>query len=203
MYIGRPGDLLIRLLEGTYEQPSNYPALGITYDMIEGYIWRQDDLLWSPIGILPAEWTELGDGYYVLTLRSTLLDRLGAMAVKITGEGIVTTVKESFIEPLPPQFAIDPLRCIISGNIMDLTGDLGNKNYDISFSLVSLPQKIGNISLVSSDKIHTMPDAFGNFSVILLCGTTVVVEIERAGIKNQITVPYQTSANLIDLLPPF
>jgi len=203
MYIGRQTDILVRLFEnGSYEYGSVYPALGITYDQFNGYMWKQGEITWTPIGVLQNEWVELGEGYYILKLRGTMLDKLGPMAVRITGDDIDTSVKEDVIEPLPPQFAIDASKCVVSGNIMDLTGDTGNKNYDIRFSLVTLPQKIGGVALVSSDTIHTMPDAFGNFSVMLLCGTTVMVEIERAGIKNQITIPCQTSANLIDLLPP-
>jgi hypothetical protein len=197
MYIGRQSDFLIRLLNGTN------PVTGIAYDDISVFLWKQGDTTWAPVGILSSEWKELDNGYYIINLRASMLNVLGAMAIKVSGTPISTVIKEGFIEPLPPLFAIDASKCVVSGNIIDLTGDTGNKNYDIEFSLVTLPQKIGGVSLVSSDKIHALPDAFGNFSVMLLCGTTVLVEIERAGIKNQIVIPDQTSANLIDLLPPF
>ena len=57
-------------------------------------------------------------------------------------------------------------------------------------------------SLIDGSLLRTTPDAFGNFSVVLLRGKKVIVEIERSGIKQTITVPEQATANLVDLLPP-
>jgi hypothetical protein len=199
MYIGKQSDVLFYLVDDAQS-----PVVGLTSIYITGHIWKQDLTVWSPIGILPSEWVELGDGFYVLKLRASLLDRLGSVAIKISGLSIATAVREDQIEPLPPLFAIDASKCVVYGNIMDLTGDTNHSDYLITFTLVSLPQKVAGISLVSSDKIPTRPDAFGNFSVQLLRGTTVLVEIERAGIRNQIVVPCNlASVGLIDLLPPF
>jgi hypothetical protein len=198
MYLGRQSDELFYLTT-----PSGVPVTGLLYTDIVGNIWKQGMGVWSPITILAADWLELGGGYYVLKVAGSLLSPLGSVAIKLSGLSIAINVKESWIEPLPPTFAIAANQCAIFGNIMDLTGDSIYKDYLISFHLVSVPQKVGNVGLVSSDKVFARPDAFGNFSIVLLRGTTVLVEIERAGVRNQIIVPCDVaSANLIDLLPP-
>ena len=198
MYIGRQSDKIFLILDDSYDH-----ATGLTAADVNFSFWKQGETTWTPMGLLPEEFIELGSGFYIVKVRPEFLDTLGEVSFRVQGTGLSEQVIVDFVEPLPPSFAIDATRCIVSGNIKDLTGDVNNKKYQIKFNLVSLPQQIGGVSLISSDTIVTMPDVFGNFSVILLCGTTVMVEIEAAGIKNQIVIPNQTSANLIDLLPTF
>lgn len=95
--------------------------------------------------------------------------------------------------------AEDPV-CIVTGNMMDIGGDPSHTSM-VVFRPQYVPGVAGS-SLISSDLIRTYPDAFGNFAVKLLRSAQVLVEIEKAGIKNLIIVPDAPSANLIDLLPP-
>ena len=51
--------------------------------------------------------------------------------------------------------------------------------------------------------IKTVTDAYGKFSVSLVRNAIVIVTIERAAVRNQVTIPDAPTADLLNLLPPF
>jgi hypothetical protein len=67
---------------------------------------------------------------------------------------------------------------------------------------VEFPAKYG-LNIIHADPVSTVADVDGQFQVKLVRNSIVVVEIERAGIKHQITIPDQATAELMDLLPTF
>jgi hypothetical protein len=95
---------------------------------------------------------------------------------------------------------VPPNLCTISGNVVDL-GGVPAAGTRIVFRIAGVPKRTGD-SLVVSDRITTYPGAEGSFSVNMVRGAVVLVEIDPAGIKNQFTVPDLPTASLLDLLPP-
>ena len=70
----------------------------------------------------------------------------------------------------------------------------------IIFRPVQFPFVSGN-AIITADAVKTIPDVNGDFQVNLVQGSVVIVEIERTGIKAQITIPSEPTVELTSLLP--
>lgn len=163
--------------------------------------WWKAGLVNVPVRpILSGEWVELGGGYYTLTLPNTDIDQLGELFLRFTGVSIDALEKEFFVEPASIAFLATTVGCIVSGNTLDLTGRL-LAGKEVVFRPVDAPNAVAG-SLISFERILTYTDALGNFSVNLLRGATAIVEIKDAGLRQQFDVPDQSTALLLDLLPP-
>jgi hypothetical protein len=147
-----------------------------------------------------SNWTEIADGYYTIQWDDTEMDTLGSFLYRVVGGAFDTVEAEFEIEPVPLTLSAPADTCIVSGNVADLTGvaSVGEK---VTFRIVDLPKAIGS-TIVVGKLLVTTADAMGSFSVALLRNSTVLVEIQSAGLKSQIIIPDQETANLIDLLPP-
>ena len=147
-----------------------------------------------------SDWLEIGDGFYGLTLSEEDTSTLGALMIKVSGDGFDEVVFSEDIDPAPLGSLASNEVCIISGTIMDLGGD-PKWQVPIVFRPVGLPAGRDG-SLLVGDPIKTVCDVFGNFYVSLLRGFKAIVEIERTAIRHTITVPDQGTAHIVDLLPP-
>lgn len=174
-------------------------ALGVTYDEVTALMSKNGELFVPKI-MTPIDWSELGDGYYTMRWNAEDLDTLGIFAYRISCPYVYEEVFGSFdVEPAPFGVPTDSPTCIVTGNLIDIGGDPAHNA--VVFRPRYVPGTAGP-SLITAEAIRTGADAFGNFSVKLLRSSQVIVEIEKAGIKNLITVPDAPTANLIDLLPP-
>ena len=106
------------------------------------------------------------------------------------------TIEPPGITPAPPAGF-----CAVSGNVLT-AGNTIPSNCRVTFRPLQFPLSVGN-SVVTADAIVTYPDINGNFTVNLVQGVTMVVEIQRTGIRAQITIPMTSSATLASLLPAF
>lgn len=141
----------------------------------------------------------LGDGYYALQFSGSELDTLGAFFYKISGLAFDAQSEEFSIEPLPEQLVVIPPEiCVISGNILDVSSSPA-KEVTVTFRAVNYPLQNGN-SIMLADKVVARTDSQGNFSAQLIRGMTVIVEVERTGIRNQFVVPDAATALLNDLI---
>ncbi len=149
------------------------------------------------------DWVELGEGFYALKFSEEDTDTLGEIFYRITSTGYSffdeVTGKVDVVAPLINAL-ITPQTCLVSGNVVDLGGDPG-LDVDITWRIAKTPS-VASDSIVDGRILRTRPDAFGNFSVILLRGKKVVVDMPRSGLKHTITVPDQDAATLVDILPP-
>lgn len=146
-----------------------------------------------------ADFYELEDGYYVIKWSSSDMNTLGAFFFLIDGAAIDPLSETFSIEPLPEELVVIPPEvCVISGNIRD-AGSSPMRDVTVTFRVVNYPIQSGT-SIVSSDKIIARTDSQGSFSAELIRGMTVVVEIERTGIRNQFEVPDSPTALLNDLI---
>lgn len=181
---------------------SGTPVTGVLYSALTLKYWQAGQISFTTTAVLIANWTELGDGWYVLTLPATLTNTIGAFYFSLSGTGFDTYENSTLTVEAPPvSTALTPTTCAVTGNVVDL-GGLPGQGQRITFRIVSVPYKTVAGSLIAADRVNTTPDAYGNFSVALIYGATVIVEIESAGINHQIVIPSQSSATLLSLLPP-
>lgn len=150
--------------------------------------------------IASSEWVDLGGGYYTLTLPAVDINQLGRLYLKLSGAGFDPLEMDFFVEPASIAFLASPSVCIVTGNILDLADRL-LAGKEIIFRPVDAPNSSGP-SLINFDRIITYTDAMGNFSVALLRGAKAIVDIKESGLYAQFTVPDQSTALLLDLLPP-
>jgi hypothetical protein len=180
---------------------SGAPVTGLEIGDFTIKKWGPGGTSIDPIVLEEEALLELSNGYYVLTFEdSSLWASVGEHFITITGAfDPIQKYIDVLLSPINPELNTE--ECVIIGNVLDLGGGpaIGKR---VSFRPADFPVAHGSSSIIVSDKIYTMPDAYGNFSVALLRGKTVIVEIENSGIRNQIEVPDQPSAVLLDLLPP-
>lgn len=147
-------------------------------------------------------WKELDSGFYMISWPEELMDVQGKFTYFLEGVLFDNFLLDEFdIEVVPLVLTVPSEKCIISGNLIDIGGEPGT-GQTIRASVMSSPSKSSGGSIIVSDPIDHRPDAMGNFSIALLRGETVIIDIPRAGIRQQIVVPDQPSALLLDLIPP-
>ena len=177
------------------------PATGITYNQVTVKYKKFGATAFTTRTLISGDLAELGSGFYTLKWAATYTNILGTLLYVPTGVAFDNFIYDTFdVEPQPVALYAPPQTCIVSGNVVDIGGAPAH-NARISFRAPEFPVIVGN-SVVDSRQIYTLPDAFGNFSILLMQGQTVIVEVERSGIYNQITIPYASSATLVSLLPP-
>ena len=153
-----------------------------------------------------SNWIELVNGFYILKFTAAEMDTLGFFFYTLTGTGFDNFLYDEFtLEPAPGGGGgggvVGPATCVVTGSFRTV-GNRIPANARVTFRPVAFPISAGG-SVVSGDTVVTYLDAYGNFSVSLLQGVTVIVEVENAGIRHQITIPFLPAAALLDLLPTF
>jgi len=146
------------------------------------------------------DWAELGYGLYALKWSASDMNTLGEFVFRLASSTSDPYLGIFSVVPAPLGILASPGVCIVSGNIVDIGGNASHSQ-QVSFRASQFPASAGP-SLIAGGYLTTTPDAYGNFSVALLQGRSVVVEIAQSGLKHTITVPSQPSASLLDLLPP-
>lgn len=200
-YQGMSYEVVVRLLvDGPYGLT---PVEGVEYNQV-AVSYRKTATSAFVAKTLPAEhWLDLGDGYYAMVFTEAEMSVIGSFYWKLTSPGYVNfnSAEGTFDVNFKPLSAIvAPGYCVISGNIVDLGAEPA-QGVRVDFRPAKMPSVVGQ-SLVDGRTQITFPDVYGNFSVKLLQGKRVNVEILSQGLKHTITVPYQETADLVSLLPP-
>ena len=182
---------------------SGTPVTGIVASVVTAKVLRTGDTAFAVKSLTQSvNWVEVGLGFYHLTLSPADLSALGPFVLLLSGTGFDSQVVQIDVNPVPLAITPAPGICVVSGNLIDIGGQPGDPALmQITFKPVTIPSQVGGTSIVSANITKTIPDALGNFSVSLLQGQVVIVEIPRAGIRNQITIPLQSSATILSLLP--
>lgn len=198
-FVGQPTESVIRLMTdtgyGTYAPALNLIYTDVTVRMRKPY----GDCETRPLSV--EEWQELEDGYYIVKWTPGDMAAPGLFFFKVWCFGCSDWAVSSFdIVPQPFYLDVEAPICVVTGNIVDIGGSpLAIET--IVFRPLYVPVVAGP-SIVAAGIIRTSTDAFGNFSVKLLRGMQILVEIDRAGIRYQILVPDLPTAPILDLLPP-
>jgi len=184
-----------------YLSLSGIPAPGIIYSQVLVKYKKFGAATFTTRTLVNGDLVDLGDGFYTLKWPDTFTDTLGTFMYIMTSVLFDNFIYDTFdVEPQPLALSVPPDICVVSGNITDLGGHPSQK-VQVSFRIPEFPAISGN-TIIDANKIYTTPDAAGNFSINLIQGQTVIVEIERTGIYAQITIPMAPSADLVSLLPP-
>ena len=178
------------------------PATGVLFSDVTAKIKKPGEVTLTARLLVTAEWVELGDGFYTIKWPPEDLDVAGTFFYTLDNATLFDNFLFAEFDVIPPPLfsAVFPDKCVISGNVLDIGGSPG-QGQQIRVTPVKLPAVAGS-SLLVSDPIFSVPDVEGNFSVALIRNQTVIFQIERTGIRQQIDVPDSPSALLIDLLPP-
>lgn len=177
------------------------PIAGITYDQVTVKLKKMGSIF--ELKILPAtgSWIDEGGGFYSILWSASDMDRVGSFIYTVDYPYQTDSFIDRFtVVPAPISYSLPATTCVVTGNVVDIGGN-PLVSTDVVFRPPHVPSAPGG-ALVGSGIIRTMTDAFGNFSVKLLRGASVLVDIEKAGIHYIVTVPDLPSVGLVDLLPP-
>lgn len=180
------------------------PATGVAHSAVAVMYKKSGQAVWTTKTLTLSDWSELGGGMYSIRFSASEMNTTGDFTFTLNGPAFDNFVYDEFtIEPslagFIPQPTI-PSQCVVSGFVAGSNG-LPPSMIKIVARPVQLPARHGNM-IVTGDVVWTFADAYGNFSLPLIRGSTVLIQIERTGVRAQITVPDAPAANLLDLLPP-
>lgn len=178
---------------------SSSPVTGLDNTGFTVMAWWQGLSAFQAINLDAEDVVEISPGHYSIALDGVTA-ALGILFLQISG-AFDLIEKEFEVIPTPINTIPDPSLCVISGNVLDIGGNPGGKSNEIIFRPVSFPKEQDG-SLISADSVITFPDVQGNFSVSLIRGQEVTVQVSNTGLRVQFTVPDQETANLVDVIPP-
>jgi hypothetical protein len=197
-YLGQPAEVSLQLtLAGV-------PVTGVLFSAVTVTVRPPLGTAFVPKVMTALNWMELGAGIYVLTFSPADMALPGEFVYGVAGGAFDFQWGSINVIPPPPAIIATPPVCVITGNVIDLEGRSfwDAQALTVTFRPVQMPQQSGNTSLITSRPIVTTTDAYGNFSVPLLQGSTVLVEVAALGLRQQFVVPALTTATLLSLLPP-
>jgi len=149
-------------------------------------------------------WIPLSEpGYYTIRFSEDEMDTVGYFFYTIVCSLFDNFIYDEFtIEPSAGAPAGAPVHtCVLYGRIQAITG-IPVQEQRIIIRPVAFPAKYGS-TILSAVAGKTVADVYGNFTISLVRNSVVVIEIERTGIRHQITIPDQPQVELSTLLPPF
>jgi hypothetical protein len=146
-----------------------------------------------------TSWKSLGDGYYVLQFSPVDMDTLGSFWFSIDGLAFDEQMQEFTIESLPADIiAVPPDVCLVSGVIIDAGGN-ALKDILVTAKGLAWPYK-SNANILADSFVDVRTDYLGQFQMRLVRGAKVLLEVEKTGIRAQVTVPDAASVLLSDLI---
>ena len=94
-----------------------------------------------------------------------------------------------------------PNTCTIYGTVSDIGGQVQPyAMVDVAIWPLKLPA-VNNNTMTLGTRLTTYADSNGNFELVAVIGTTIVIEVPKAGFRLQAVVPNQGSVQLADLIP--
>lgn len=178
------------------------PVSGLTYEDITVRYRKYGVLSIEDHTLLEEDVIYLESGWYVVSLPESMASTVGSLWLCFDGPAIDVIIRDDlYVWPAPSQFLAGADKCVVLGNIADITGDVPQGAIEITFSLVKAPQASG-MTLLSGKILRTSTDFSGNFSIPLARGAKVMIQIPASGLKHVVTIPNQESISLVDLLPP-
>lgn len=184
---------------------NDVPALGVPYTDLTVRYKKQGQTSMTLKILTGSDWVELGGGLYSLSFSANEMDTVGGFTYTLESgatlfnnflydEFTIEAVAAGTTAPLPQQ-------CVIYGNLANQSA-LAPQHIKIVARPVQFPARYAQ-TILAADAVWTYADAYGDFTLSLVRNSVCIIEIERTGIKAQITVPDSPTANLIDLLPAF
>lgn len=182
-----------------YLSLANVPAASVLPGNVVANILKAGDPAFTVKPLDVYSWVNLGGGYYTI--------KFSAADMSVVGDFIYTLSSSLFDNFTFDEFVIMPLAnpvtnslCAVSGTLKNIQG-VSASQIKITARPISFPAQYGG-NILTADAAWCYPDNLGNWTLNLVRGSTVMLEIERAGIRAQIIIPDTPTANVLDLLPP-
>lgn len=182
-----------------------YPATGLDHTNVNCFITKAGGTTRVAKALTTLNFKSLDFGYYKVIFTAADMNTLGDFVfyldpADIDAPAFQAGVFEQFTVIQPPPTPATVGTCVVSGRIQTF-GLTTPSDIKITARAVAFPAKTGSGILLTGDTIWTRPDAYGNFTLGLARNAIMMFEVERAGIRAQITIPDADTANIVDLLP--
>ena len=186
---------------------SGTPVTGLVLDDVDVSILKPnsnifvDKITWE-IGDL----IEVSGGLYQVNLVGPEdLNTLGITLFKFSkngagpGSAFDDTIEEVSIIPKSQDALAAPESCKLFGSLLDLGLQIPSEQVPVNVRIAEQPYQTGDF-VITSNRVQTITDNGGSFEIFLPRLSEVVLDIDRAGIRKQFTVPDQETISLIDVL---
>ncbi len=169
---------------------------------IQVYVKRPSSVSFDEVLLVTGDFVECTDapGFYNVKIKKDYTLEVGTYVFKLVGYELEEYFqKEAYPQPLSSSPA--PGVCIVTGNVRTVSGNSQYyKNTVISAHPLKLPKEV-NGSLILGSKVHTYADHEGFFSLPLIIGMTVLIEIPDSGVRFQAVIPEVESIRIEELMP--
>jgi hypothetical protein len=180
----------------------NLGATGILDTDVTLNVKKPESLVFEEILLDTSNFQETVDNYYNITIPLEIADQLGTYIFKVeesVGPSTQYLDRECFPQPLSS--TPSPGVCVVNGNIRDVTGIAKSYNNTvITAQPLKLPLEVSG-SLILGSKVKTYADHDGYFSLPLVIGMTVIIEVPDAGVRFQAVIPDQATVRIEDIIP--
>jgi len=152
-------------------------------------------------GGVDGTFTELGSGFYNISLSASDTDTVGTTFLQVTGVGLLSLAEGYYVSAAPSLGTPTTPTTTVYGTILDVSGN-AVVGAAITFQAVPAPTIVhpGSFGIgIDSDLVTVSTDTDGYFSISLVTGTTVSVTIPVLCFRTTISVPASSSANLFDI----
>jgi phage baseplate assembly protein gpV len=183
-----------------YLTMSGVPSLSILPANVVCEIKKNGQTVFTPKVINSQNWVNLGDGYYTIRFSADDLSRVGSFTYKLSGPNFDNFLYDELVILAAEDVTVKD-KCVVKAQFIGLSGD-GAKQIRVTARMVEFPAS-SNGRIVSGDTIYTYLNSNGECELTLLRNSVVLIEVPRAAIRSQITVPDTPTADLMNLLPPF
>lgn len=169
---------------------------------VQVYVKKPSNVSFDEVPLLAGDFLECTDvpGFYNIKVKKEFTNEVGTYIFKVVGYELEEFFqKECYPQPLSSVPA--PGVCIVTGNVRTISGNYQYyKNTVISAHPLKLPKEV-NGSLILGSKVHTYADHEGFFSLPLIVGMTVLIEIPDSGVRFQAVIPEVESIRIEELMP--
>lgn len=184
------------------EQPGCIPKTGLAYTDVTVSLQKQGGSFTTKI-ITSGDWSELGGGWYLLSLSNSDTNTLGDLLIRVNASGVNTQIVAcsvvATITP-PSPVAITIPQVILYGYLYDTFGN-PLQNASVQATVLATPT-IMHVSTeglaVSTDLLVVKSDANGYWQMSLIPSSQVDISIPASGYRRSITVP-SSASNLFDV----
>lgn len=142
------------------------------------------------------DFTEIGDGCYIIAFTAAELNTLGTFTVMVQGAAVdpFVTIK-NVVAATTAITGVSLETCTITGHVADAGGN-PKVGVAVSAQLLGMPSIEQSQAVLADDMITVLTDASGTFFLPLVRLADVEIFIPVANYRRRVTVPNAASADL-------
>jgi hypothetical protein len=184
------------------EDTAGAPATGLAYTDVTADL-KKEGGSFVAFTLTALNWTELDEGFYEVDLADTDTGVLGNTYLRVQGGTVRTSVASAYVAalvPATPPSVTPPTTVAIFGYVYSPSADpiAGARVTARTLGTPTVVHPGSEGVLIGSDIISVETDAYGFFTMDLIAGTNVAVNIGVANYKRTFLVP-SSSTNIFDI----